>query len=196
MAGLRTSRSVLNIGLTALAGSVLQSRPFQPTSAMNPFSRPNRLILPPRTAFRPGGTLFSRKTAAPFRPVCSMNASGWLIRRPGWPISDAGCSTARSWTQVRQPGRSISGAGWSISRSGLLPISRREHPGASMEDPDASMAHPAGASEHPETASGYPAADVGAFARTRRPHPRTLASAPTPASQPRTRNSEPRTLPA
>jgi hypothetical protein len=148
--------AVLNVGLTALAGSVLQSRPFHLTPAMNPFSRPNRPIFPQGTAFRPGMALFPRKTAAPFRPGCSMNASGWLLRRPGWPMSSAGCSTARSWTQVRQPGRSISGAGWSISHSGRLPISRRENPGAFMEDPAASMAHPGSASEHPATASGHP----------------------------------------
>lgn len=150
------AKAVLNVGLTALAGSVLQSRPFHPTPAMNPFSRPNRPFCPPGAAFRPGMALFPQKKAAPFRPGCSMNASGWLLRRPGWPMSGAGCSTARSWTQVRQPGCAISDAGWPIRRSGQLPISRREHPGAFMEDPAASMAHPGSASEHPETASGHP----------------------------------------
>ena len=85
-----------------------------------------------------------------------MNASGWLLRRSGWPMSGAGCSTARSWTQVRQPGCSITGAGWPMSRAGRLPISRREHPGAFMEDPAAPMAHPGSASEHPADTSGHP----------------------------------------
>lgn len=120
------------------------------------FSRPTRLILPPRTAFRPGIALFPMKTATPFRPGCSVNASGWLLRRLGWPIIGVGCSTVRSWTQVRQPGCCISGAGWAIRRSGRLPISRREHPGAFMEDPAARMAHPGCAIEHPAETSGCP----------------------------------------
>lgn len=135
---------------------MLSSRPIHPTPAMNPFCRPTRPMLPPGNAFRPGRRLFSLKTAAPFRPGCSMNASGWLLRCSGWPMGGAGCSTARAWTQVRQPGCSISGAGWPIRHAGQFPISQREHPGAFMEDPAASMARPGSASEHPETTSGHP----------------------------------------
>lgn len=172
-------------------------------SAMKLLFTPTARLSLPRMPFPASGTVFlgkravlSLQTAAPFRPGCSMNAAGWLLRRSGWPIGGAGCSTARSWTPVRLSGCFITDAGWPIRRSGLLPISRSEHPGPFMEDPAASMAHPGCASDHPATASAHPAADVGAFARTRRPQTRTLASAPTPARQPRTRNSEPRTLPA
>jgi hypothetical protein len=85
-----------------------------------------------------------------------MNASGWLLRRSGWPINGAGCSTVRSWTQVRLPTCSVIGAGWPMRHSGRLPISRREHPGAFMEDPAARMAHPGCASDHPDRRMGRP----------------------------------------
>lgn len=118
-------------------------------SAMNLLSRSNRLVLPPGIVFRPGRVLFPVKMAAPFRPGCSMSASGWRLRRPGWPMSSAGCPMARVWTQVCQPGRSISGAGWPIHRPGRLPISRKEHPGAFMKNPAACMEHPGQQSGRP-----------------------------------------------
>lgn len=152
----KSGKPVLNIGLTAGPGAVLSSRPSHPTPAMNPFSRPARLILPPETAFRPGMVRFPLKMAAPFRSGCSMSTAGWLLRRSGWPMSGAGCSLARSWTEFLASGCSITGSGVSIGRSGRLPISRREHPGAGMEDPAVSMDHPGSASEDPAAASGHP----------------------------------------
>ena len=130
-----------------------------------------RMPMPaPGVGFSGKRALLSLQTPPPFRPGCSTDAAGWLLRRAGWPMSGAGCPMRCSWTRVRASGCSIPGAGSPMRHAGRLPISRREdpayrreHPGALMEDPAASMAHPGCSSEHPAGAMGHPGARTGAL---------------------------------
>jgi hypothetical protein len=80
--------AVLNTGLTHLAGSVLQSRPFHPTHPMNSFSRPNRPILPSRDRFLAWNGAFPPENS---RPI----SSGVLHERLGVATPPSGVAHER-----------------------------------------------------------------------------------------------------
>ena len=161
---------VRDVGLTHLAGPVLQSRPSHLMPAMNSFSRPTRLILPPGAAFWPETGPFPRKTPPPFRAGAALDTAGAEFQPAGASLSVAGASLRQmvappfgAGAEFQRPGAPINGAGAALRRSGAAPISCAAAPAARSD---------------------------ATFSRSGHPAPRGVGP------QPSTRNKEPRTSPA
>lgn len=168
--GLRTSRSVLNIGLTGLAGAVLQSAPSHLMPAMNPFTRSIRLILPLGAAFWPETGPFPRKTPPPFRAGAALDAAGAEVPLAGASLAVAGASLRRmvappfgAGAEFRRPGAPMRGAGAAARRSGGTPISCADAPAACSDATLSRSGHPA--TRGAATFQG----SVGTHARTTKP---------------------------
>ena len=141
---------VLNVGLTDLVGSVLQSGPSQPMPAMKPFFRSKRPILPPGAAFRPETAVFCLETAPPFGAGASLDAPGAEFRPtgaslavPGAEFRRAGASLDVAGAEFHRPGASPAGAGAALRQPGAAPISKTEAPAARSGPPMAWSGHPA-----------------------------------------------------
>ncbi len=128
--------SVRDVGLTPLAGPVLQSQPSHLMPAMNSFSHPTRLILPPRAAFRAETGLFPRQTPPPFRSGAALDAAGAEFQPAGASLAVAGASLRR---MVAPP----FGAGAALRRSGAAPISCADAPAACSDATISRSGHPA-----------------------------------------------------
>ena len=127
---------VRDVGLTHLAGPVLQSRPSHLMPAMNSFTRPTRLIFPPRAAFWPETGPSPRKTPPPFRSGAALDAAGAEFPLPGASLAVAGAS-------LRQMVAPPFGAGAEFRRSGAAPISCADAPAARSDATIARNGHPA-----------------------------------------------------
>lgn len=128
---------VRDVGLTPLAGAVLQSAASHLMSALNSFSRPTRLILPPGAAFWPETGPFPRETPPPFRAGAALDAAGAEFPLPGASRAVAGASLRRmvsppfgAGAEFRRPGTPMHGAGAAVRRSGAAPISCTGAPAA------------------------------------------------------------------
>ena len=125
---------VRDVGLTHLAGPVLQSRPSHLMPAMNSFSRPTRLILPPRAAFWPETGLFPRQTPPPFRAGAVLDAAGSEFPLPGASLAVAGASLRRMVAPPFGAGAEFHRSGAPMRGAGAAPISCAEAPAARKED--------------------------------------------------------------
>lgn len=141
---------VRDVGLTHLAGPVLQSGPSQPMSVMNPFSRPTRLILPPRATFWPETGPFPRITPPPFRSGAALDAAGAEFPLPGASLAVAGASLRPmvappfgAGAEFRRPGAPMHGTGAALRRSGAAPISCADAPAACSDATLSRNGHPA-----------------------------------------------------
>ena len=157
--------AVLNIGLTPLARAVLQSRASHPIPAMNWFSRPIRLILPPGTAFWPETGPFPRQTPPPFCAGAALDAAGAEFPLPGASLAVAGASLRRmvappfvAGAEFQRPGAPMPGTGASLRRSGAAPISCAGAPAARRDATISRNGHPAprGVGPQPSTKNKEP----------------------------------------
>lgn len=156
---------VRDVGLTPLAGAVLQSEPSHLMPAMNSFSRPTRLILPPGAAFGPETGPFPRKTPPPFRAGAALDAAGAEFLPAGASLAVAGASLRQmvappfgAGAEFRRPGAPMHGAGAAVRRSGAAPISCAEAPAACSDATFSRSGHPAtrGAGHQPSTKNQEP----------------------------------------
>lgn len=141
---------VRDVGLTHLAGPVLQSRPSHLMPAMNSFTRPTRLIFPPRAAFWPETGPSPRKTPPPFRSGAALDAAGAEFPLPGASLAVAGASLRQmvappfgAGAEFRRSGAPMHGAGAAVRRSGAAPISCADAPAARSDATIARNGHPA-----------------------------------------------------
>jgi hypothetical protein len=114
---------VLNVGLTDLVGSVLQSGSSQPMPAMKPFFLSQRPILPVGAAFWPETAVFRVETAPPFGAGAALDAPGAEFRPTGTSLGVAGA-------EFRRPGALLAVAGVALRHLGAAPISKTEAPAA------------------------------------------------------------------
>ncbi len=156
---------VRDVGLTHLAGAVLQSRPSHLMPAMNSLSRPTRLILPPMAAFWPETGLFPRQTPPPFRAGAAMGAAGAEFQPAGASLAVAGASLRQmvappfgAGAEFRRPGAPMRGAGSALRRSGAAPISCADAPAACSDATFSCSGHPAlrGVGPQPSTKNKEP----------------------------------------
>jgi len=141
---------VRDVGLTHLAGPVLQSRPSNLMPAMNSFSRPTRLILPPGAAFGPETGPFPRKTPPPFRSGAALDAAGAEFPPAGASLAVVGASLRQmvappfgAGAEFRRSGAPMNGTGAAVRRSGAAPISCADAPAAWSDATLSRNGHPA-----------------------------------------------------
>jgi len=157
--------TVLNVGLTAFAGSVLQSGPSQPMPAMKPFFLSKRLILPPGAALGPETAVFRLETAPPLGAGAALDAPGAEFRPAGAALAVAGAEFRRAGASLpgtgaefRRPGASLAVAGAEFRQPGAAPIFRSEAPVERSGAPMTRSGHPAsrGVGPQPSTTNKEP----------------------------------------
>jgi hypothetical protein len=149
---------------------VLQSRPSHLMPAMNSFTRPTRLILPPGAAFRPETEPFPRQTPPPFRSGAALDAAGAEFQPAGASLVVAGASLRQmvappfvAGAEFRRPGAPMPGTGAALRRSGAAPISCAGAPAAWSAATISHSGHPA-----PRGAATFQV-NVGTTARIAKP---------------------------
>jgi hypothetical protein len=117
---------------------------------MSPFTRPIRLILPPRAAFWPETGLFHRQTPPPFRAGAALDAAGADFQPAGASLTVAGASLRQmvapqfgAGAEFRRPGAAMRHAGAALRRSGGTPTSCAEAPAACSDATFSRSGHPA-----------------------------------------------------